>query len=76
MPFGGKKCYLIPFHPENGILEVVDVLIGAERWLEEQTLFSLTPHPAKLTTIPSRKGEEANSISKRFYHLDSPHAGL
>lgn len=31
--------------------------------------------PPKLTAIPSRKEEKANSISKPLYHLDSPHAG-
>lgn len=34
-----RKCYLIPFHPENGTLGLL-ILIGTERWLEEQALFS------------------------------------
>ena len=72
----GGKCYLIPFHPENGILEVVGVPVLQKGGLRTNSTPLPPPHPTKLTTITLRKAEGANFISKPLYHLDSPHAGL
>ena len=70
--FWKEKCHLIPFHPDNGILELLTFNWCRNVAWRTSSIFL----PPRLTTITSRNREGAESISKLPDHLDSPHAGL
>lgn len=56
MPFGGKKCYLIPFHPENGILEVVDVFNWCRKVAWGTNSILTHPTPCQINYHPFKEG--------------------